>query len=241
MESKLRSTSDVSLDDVEAVASYRSVSVAAIVALALGIVSPVAIVSPVLAIVPAAAIFVGLLALVGIRRSEGQKVGGSLAHVGLLLGVCFVTASLASDYAEGWLLARQAKPWADAWIELVQQEQYEAAYELTMPAQRRTPLDEDLRQTYAATEETQQLIEDFKTSELVPLLTAMDESDRVQFLGTDETYQYGTTRQIVLKFALVYGNKALGQQPFGLVMEKRAGVGGLPGSWSVQQRMLGEK
>ncbi len=231
------STDGVVHDDVEAVANYRAVSITAIVALVLGLLSPVALIAPVLIVLPAAALFASVLALRGIALSDGVLVGRGLAVAGLVLALCFGSGVLSSQTIHTWLLARQARPWADMFIELVREDKLPAAFELTIPPQQRTSLDKDLRELYA-TDEKQQVIEEFSLSEVVPILTELGPDDRVEYLGTGESAEYGATRQVTLRYRAAFNNPALGTQPFSLIMEKRIGVGGLPGSWRVFDRRV---
>ncbi len=228
---------DIRHDDIEAVANYRAVSIVAIVALVLGLLAPVALIAPVLILLPAAALFASLLALRGIAMSDGVLVGRGLAVGGLMLGLCFGSAALSSESIQTWLLARQAKPWADTFIGLVREDKLPAAFELTLPPQQRTTLDADLSSIYA-TAEKKKTIDEFALGEVVPILTELQPDDQVEYLGTGETAEYGGTRQVVLRYRAAFKNPALGTQPFSLVMEKRLGVGGLPGSWRVFDRRV---
>jgi hypothetical protein len=78
--------------DIDPALEYRALSTPAIIALALGILSPLAMVDWLLGIVPCVAIISGILALRQVRARGHEYTGGGLAIVGIVLAVGFWAA-----------------------------------------------------------------------------------------------------------------------------------------------------
>lgn len=88
------SVEDVDIDNDPAL-EYRALSTPAVIALALGILSPLAMVDFLLGVVPFVAIICGVLAIRQVRLRGNEYTGGGLALVGLVLALGFWGAGIA--------------------------------------------------------------------------------------------------------------------------------------------------
>jgi hypothetical protein len=80
-------------DDDDEFEDYRSLSSLAVVALIVGIISFLAFLTPILLIIPLLGAVLGVLAIVKTRRESEYYTGTTLAVVGLVLSVVFVTTA----------------------------------------------------------------------------------------------------------------------------------------------------
>lgn len=106
-------------DGVEGSTEYRALAPLALVALALGLLSPVCLAAPFLFIVPAAAAGTALLALAAIRRAEGRLSGAALARIGLALALASTAAALVRAPVRDRLLQKQLAAVGQEWVDRV--------------------------------------------------------------------------------------------------------------------------
>lgn len=129
---------------------YQSLSVLAIVTLALGVASIAALAAPLLLALAAAAIGFGLLALSAIRNSDGAMTGANVARLGMAIAVAAAVAVFARGALRDSLLQRQAEAVVGTWIKLLADQRFEDAREMLSnsaiksllpdPMTRQTPL-----------------------------------------------------------------------------------------------------
>jgi hypothetical protein len=112
-------TYDSANQDAGVDAEFRSLSIPAAVALALGLASPTALATPAMLIVPVAAVLLAWLALVKIRASGGASTGARLAQLGLALGLASFAAVAVRGPVRDALLRRQARAVAGNWLTLI--------------------------------------------------------------------------------------------------------------------------
>ena len=127
-------------DEVGRDIGYRTVSGWAIAGLLLGILSAAAVVGPILWLIPVFAIVVSAIGLRQIKNSQGQISGWSLAVLGLLLALFFGAAGPARSITRRIWLESRAERFAQAFVDLLEQNKPVAAHELTRPASARKPL-----------------------------------------------------------------------------------------------------
>ncbi|MEM6654369.1 MAG: hypothetical protein AAF596_01075 [Planctomycetota bacterium] len=120
-------------------AGYRQLSTAAVVALVLGLASPLVLLGSVFVVAPLVAIAVGLVAVRSIAARPEALSGRPLALWGIGLAAGFLAFSAGNAQVVGWLLARQARPTAEAWLAAVRDGDVIRAGDLTVPSQARPP------------------------------------------------------------------------------------------------------
>lgn len=74
---------------------YQAVSLSAVFALLLGLISPLAFLSPILVMIPVLGTIVSLVALSKLRVAGGGLIGARLARIGLILAIVFGVACFA--------------------------------------------------------------------------------------------------------------------------------------------------
>jgi hypothetical protein len=122
---------------------YEPYSGWAFVAFVLGVLSAVALAGPILWLVPVFAVVVALIALRKIKASDRRFSGRYIALLGLLLAIFFGIAGPARLVSRRYFLEARAARFAGKFMELLQQNQPLAAFQLTMPAGLRKPLAAD--------------------------------------------------------------------------------------------------
>ncbi|MCL2347341.1 MAG: hypothetical protein FWC50_03665 [Planctomycetaceae bacterium] len=103
-------------------ASYRSVSILAILALIFGVLSFTMFLSWGWFFVPVTAVVLSFLALHAIKKSEGSLFGGSLAHLGLFLAVFSVFAYVTVWKSYEYYIVRESIPYAKSYVEFITKE-----------------------------------------------------------------------------------------------------------------------
>lgn len=226
-------------DDVQAVAEYRSVSVLAILATVLGVLSASALVTPSLLIVPLLGIIFSLLALWRIARSGGQQVGRSLALVGLALSLTIGSGVYVRGVMQKHLLAGEAQEWASEWCQLVMDDELITALELTVAPDGRRPFDESLKQHYATDEAAIKRLEEFEEEELATVLRDAPEGSKIVPGDVLVAPRERGTFEVLQQFELVPPSGAGNPVRF-RVQVRRVQLKGIGGSaWYLTEQSMG--
>ena len=106
---------------------YQSLSLVAVAALVLGILSPLVLITPILVIVPLAAVGLAIVALSQISASEGNLSGVGLARWGLVLAIVFGTASFTRNSLRDSLYREELTVAIEPWLDHVSQSQFDEA------------------------------------------------------------------------------------------------------------------
>jgi hypothetical protein len=112
---------------------YSQVSPAAVVALLLGLASPLAFIGPLFYLAPAAAVGLALLALSGIRRSDGALTGQTLARLAIALALGCLSAAMVRQSVRDSLMQGQAVDVAKRYLKLLADERISDALMLLTP------------------------------------------------------------------------------------------------------------
>lgn len=186
-------------DDVQAVAEYRSVSILAVAALLLGLVSAVALIGTHLLVVNLLAIICAALALVRIARSEGQLIGRNVALAGLALSIGFGAYAYVHYAVFNRLVAREAQQWGLDWCKLVRDGELTLALELQNPPTSRRPLDSTLSQHYAGDPEGQEQLKSFREDPVVEALTSAPEGATLEAGEVEQVVRRGPGQYVVVR------------------------------------------
>jgi hypothetical protein len=128
--------------------TYRSLSLAALVAAIFGVFSFTALLYPLLLIVPLVAFVSGWLALRSIAVSSAGLTGRRLAVAGILLATLFASGAVTRLTSRDWIVTSRARRFADDWLQLVLDGHREAAYEMSLPPSMRQTPGVDLEKIY---------------------------------------------------------------------------------------------
>jgi alkylhydroperoxidase/carboxymuconolactone decarboxylase family protein YurZ len=105
--------------DADELTSYTSLSVLAVCALVVALLSTLALMVPLLVVLPLAGILMALLALGRIKAAEGALSGRSLALVAMFLSVALAVASPVRFFVRDAVYKGQADQFARQWLALL--------------------------------------------------------------------------------------------------------------------------
>ncbi len=227
----------VSSLDEKAVTTYRSISVTAVLALLFGCASALALVHPFLWVIPAVAVVTAIFALRAIANEGANLAGRGLAIAGLILALFFGGWAPTRIVTRQWHLYRQARPYADQWLELLRAGKIYEAHQLMQAADERQKPGTSLEVFYKNSADARKQLDG--TFELRPALT-------MRTLAGDATYEYqggdgvspedpGRTELVALRYLMRYREHGLDKEtPIRVVL--RRSVSHEPGDfyWSIR-------
>jgi hypothetical protein len=138
----------LSTTESEGLQRYRSLSGLAVLALLLGLLSVTALAHPAAWIIPLAAVVCGLIAGRRIATRSDTLMGASLANLGLILGLFFLSWAPVSFFTDRWLIHREARRFGQEWLAAVFQGDLSRAYQATLPVRERQPEGTSLGEYY---------------------------------------------------------------------------------------------
>jgi hypothetical protein len=202
---------------------YEAVEPLAIVALLLGLVSPAALAAPVLWLLPVLGLVAGTAALLRIRRAPGRP-GRALALVGLALASFFLAAAIAATASTTWLLARQARPRADQFVEYLRQGSPEKALLLHMAPDYRHPDDEGLWTYYRRNEEARANLRKFVANPAIRMILALGERAEIRYFRIAGAGSDDDMGQVELWYTVTFTGDDGRKKTYllSLLMERRA-------------------
>lgn len=109
---------------------YQSLSVLAVVALLLALLSLGALAAPLLLVAAAAAVGFGLLALANIRHSDGAMTGGNVARLGIAIAVATTAAIFVRGAVRDSIMQQQAAEAVQSWIQSLADQRFEDARDM---------------------------------------------------------------------------------------------------------------
>lgn len=174
--------SSVSIDEADVVASYRTLSVAALVGLLFGLASPLVLLrAPLLMAIPLVGIGISAIALIRIQRSSGQLMGRPAAVTGLALAVFFAAAAPSRNWFSNYLISRQAGPVARQWLSHLLAGEPEQAFALTTDAVRAATTPSGGQPSPGSTRPS---LDDSQSAMIVNSLMEFGPEAKVDFVGT---------------------------------------------------------
>ena len=202
------------------VGEYRAVSGLAIAALILGILSVSALVYPLFWSVPVVGVLCALLALRVVRVRSDELSGRTIAIIGLMLSLVFLSWSVTHHLVRRYSLVEHAKPFAMDWLERVQQGHLEEAHEMFLEPSQRRPPGMDLKRFYAEHDRANRDLENlFLNPCLKPIVRhgmdgrisferviAITRSDGIDYVTLQYAYRYkedGKDRETAMHLLLV--------------------------------------
>lgn len=138
---------------------YQSLSVLAVVALVLALVSLGALAAPLMLVVAAAAVGFGLLALSNIRHSDGAMTGGNVARLGIAIAVATAAAIFVRGSVRDSLMQQQAAEAVQSWIQSLADQRFEDARDMLSNSAKTSLLpDPQTRQTAMTSAEANDIL-----------------------------------------------------------------------------------
>ncbi|MEN0111328.1 MAG: hypothetical protein AAF805_11455 [Planctomycetota bacterium] len=153
--------------DANELGDYRPVSPAAVIALALGALSPVALITPWLTPLPLLAVAVAVAAAAGVRRNADSRTGFGVAAVGLAIAAVTAGALATRGVTADSLHSAEAGRVADRFVELLLEGDAIGAHELSIPWSGRRSSADVARLYYEANEEATAKLDEFLETPVV--------------------------------------------------------------------------
>jgi hypothetical protein len=193
-----------SLDET-AVASYRGVSVLAVLTLILGLASALALAHPFLWVLPPATLVIGWLALRAIGVEGSNLTGRGLALLGMALAMVFGVWAPAQILTRQAKIYAQARVFADEWLELIRAGKLHAAHQLAvMEIERQTP-GTDLEKYYQESAAAKSQLQHFYEEKPLKLMAEQGTLATYEYLGGDGiSPREQTTEHIALLYLMRY-------------------------------------
>jgi hypothetical protein len=203
--------------------NYESVEPWAIVALLLGLLAPAALAAPLLWFLPILGLLAAAAALRKISRATGRP-GRWLSLVGLALSAFFLTTAVARVASTHWLLARQARPVADQFVEFLREGSPEKALMLNRSAEFRHPLDEGMWSYFRRNEDARKELTAFVRDKTIRMILALGNRAEVRYYRTSAAGNWGDTAQVDLWYTVTFTDTDGRKKTYilGLLMERRA-------------------
>lgn len=177
---------------------YRTISVAAILALVLGVASSLALAYWLLLIVPAMAIVVAIVALRQIQTEGSNLTGRGLALTGLALALIFGIWAPTRLASRDQHLYSQAQGYADEWFDLIHHGKLYDAHQLTLHEAERQPPGTTLENFYEKSSEALQKYDRFYKEGVLKNLLPLGDQVTYEFVGRAGIPPLELTGQVVL-------------------------------------------
>lgn len=194
---------DPGLDDPEMSHDYRAPQPLAIMTLVLGCLSFLALLRTGLWVFPLVTLVLGVVSLRTLAANP-ERIGRKAAWLGILLAAFFLTWAATYHYVrESWLVGH-ARQYADAWIELIQEQKLKEAHQLHVSRGKRAKAGSSLDEFYASERYAQSDFEAF--FDKVPLKELVQFAPRAQFVfdGSRDRLSDLYTERVVLRYLARY-------------------------------------
>ncbi len=201
---------------------YRSVEPWSLIGLSLGLLSAVALLGPVLWLVPAVGVVANLIALRRLKL-DTNRIGRSVALLGLALSVIFGVAPAAHKAASFVILSRQARPVADRWFEFLRENSPEKALILRYAPDQRPPIDDFVSTYFRHDKEARDDLERFVKIPAVRTLLELGPRANIRFYKTASVATEGDRGLVNFYYTVTYGDGADKKTFFlSIVLERNA-------------------
>ena len=219
---------------------YRPMERWAYVCLILGFLSPLASIAPVLWLLPILGLVAGGVALGNIRRDPGRP-GRALALAGLALSTLFIVLPVVRIVSARLLLAEQARPVADQFLEYLRQRSPEKALMLSWVPDFRRPMDEDRWLFFRSDDEARAELRKFVSQPAVRMLLALGEKAQVSFYKTAGAGTSGKVAQVDYWYAVTFTDDDAKKKTlfFGVLLERRPSTDPDLNPWRVRNFVAG--
>lgn len=181
---------------------YRGICAWSPLALVLAFLSPLAFLHLLLGILPLATVLFSIVALRQIRGNP-ELLGRTVALVALALAVFVGTAATANRFFSTRFLYQQARPVAEAWLEVLRREELEKAHQWTLPLLRRQPQGSSLASYYENDSDAKEALKKFfDQPQLVRFMEALPEG-QLHFRKNERQLQSRQGDFVTQQFVLV--------------------------------------
>ena len=193
-------------DDHNEFQVYRSVSVLAVVAVLLGLLSIVATFHPAGWAVAGVGVFVSAASVVYLTACRDRLAGRNGAVFGLCLSLFFGTWGIGEHTSKRYLVAQNAMKFATAWLEFTTRGELEKAHQATLNYRFRQPRGTDLRSYYANNEQDSSDMQSFFAEGIMKDLVQLG-SDATINLAKVDSIRFEKDKASVVLFFDVFDNE----------------------------------
>jgi|GEM_PF-2520846 hypothetical protein len=218
--------------DDDAIARYSAVSRPAILALFLGLASALALVSPILVIVPLAAAAAAVVALRQIAASGGQYSGRWAATIGLCLAMLFAGWGLSREWTRDARLQRQARQYAESWLQVVREGQIQRADQFTHSPHSRLSSDAAIAEFYKSNKEAAESMKALFSSEPIKTVSSMRSHGSIEFRAVASQSRHGFSDDVTLQFA-VRPSESAEEMPLWITVTRTVGSVSTHPAWQI--------
>lgn len=145
-------TEPTEIDGSPPVENYRAISLWAMLALGLGLLSGIAVFSPLLGFIPLVALAIGGFALRRIAVDSERLSGRWMAVAPFLLAPLFLGWGLSREFSRREQMNRFAREFADEWLRILNQDEVYLAHQLKIPGKQRLDLHLNMEVAYQENE-----------------------------------------------------------------------------------------
>jgi hypothetical protein len=213
---------------------YHSPQPLAIITLALGLLSFLALFRTTLWIFPIVTLVLGLVSL---RTLAGQteKIGRKAAVAGMVLAVFFWGWAAAYDIVrEQWLIGH-AREYADAWLELLQQQKLREAHQLHVSRGKRAEGNISLEEFYKKQRYAQSDFESFYDKEPLKDIAEFAPHAKFTYDGSRDRVSDPYSERVVLRYIATYDSHGQARTlPFRVLLLRRVDLSTGDHYWEVE-------
>ncbi|MFN0019750.1 MAG: hypothetical protein ACKVP0_15955 [Pirellulaceae bacterium] len=191
----------VDIDGVPPVEGYRALSLWAMAALALGLLSGIAVFSPLLGIFPLAAIGVASYALWRINVYSDRLAGRWMAIIPLFLAPFFLGWGLSRDFSRREVLYGHAREFADDWVSLLSRKEKYLAHQLKVSSTQRIDLYLNMEVAYQGNEAATSDFKMFVEGSPIREILAAAPDVHFHFVDFHSHKRSGFTDTIVMRYS----------------------------------------
>lgn len=197
-------------------AAYRPLSVAAVLALLLGLVSFTALLTPMLWAVSFVGIIVSIVAWVRIHRFDPPLTGRTAALLGLILSLFTAAAAPAQWYVRRTLLVEEAQQFVQLFFDFLKENQPHKAHQLSQVARQRSPLDENLWTKYGPETNARKDLEAFLERKEIRaiLILSKDPRTTIRLFDVEGVWREDNEDRVALSYAVTYFDSANKKRTF---------------------------
>ncbi len=224
-------------DDQDAeIGRYRALSASAVVSLIFGLLSPLAIVDWLLWIIPLLGMVFGLRALWCIAQRAPELAGRRAAVLGLLLSVLFGAMGVTDKFAHRWMLHREARQFAEAWLQYLVGTEPEKAFQLTIHPRYRQKLDLPIWSFYREGPRWQRKLEAYVKDPLVRTLLALGPETKIRYYETAGQELLGKKLTVRQVYAVTFDDEEGRRKSFFVGVEiERNELGDGTANWRIRR------
>jgi hypothetical protein len=221
----------------EEVTRYRALSALAVVALLAGLLSPLAMFAAMFWLVPLAAVVLSGLALWRVATCSADLVGHRAAFVGLMLGAAFLVAAPVDDLVYRYCLRRQARQFAEIWIDAVRHGEVYKAHHLMIDPKRRQPLEDKLADFYLHNENSRRMLNGFVKEPAVRTLFALGTTAEIRFYDTAAEFHEEGYDFVQQTYAVTYPDERKRPKSFfiNLLAQRSVDAGSGRAGWTLKR------